>query len=148
MAPHHTDTDGWIVVDIPGNQCFGCGPDNPHGLRLRFRPVDAHTIEAPYCADEHLCGAPQIVHGGIQAVMLDEVMAMAVQTAYPDEHPTIVTADFRLEYKKPVPTGSEITIRARWERQDGRSHFVRGEIEDAEGQLLTRAEARWVDLDA
>lgn len=141
------DEDGWIVYSGPENHCFGCSPHNPRGLRMRFRAVGEHTIEAPYRAEKHLCGAPNVVHGGIQAVLLDEAMGIAAQTAYPDETAHLVTAQFRLEYKRPVATDVALIVRARWLRQEGRSDFITGEIEDEVGNVLTRADARWVRID-
>jgi len=54
-----------------------------------------------------------------------------------------VTVDFRLRYRRPVPSGTPIRIRGRFLRCEGLDYFVEGEILDAHGAALTRAEARW-----
>ena len=59
--------------------CFGCGPTNPYGMKLRFfRDGDAVvTTMQPRDGWE---GAPGIVHGGLQATLCDEVAAWTVFT--------------------------------------------------------------------
>jgi len=64
-------------VTFRGSTCFGCGADNPKGLRLRFFETD-EGVEVDYVSPPHLDGAPGIIHGGIQGTLLDEAMCMAV----------------------------------------------------------------------
>jgi acyl-coenzyme A thioesterase PaaI-like protein len=94
---------------------------------------------------EHLCGAGTVAHGGIQATLLDEAMGFATRTAVGDDQ-IIVTADFSLRYRRPVPIGEELRIRGELDRREGDHIFLRGVIVDADGQELTTAEARWKHL--
>lgn len=126
-------------------RCFGCGPANEHGLRLRFRRIAPGVVEGEYTAPEHQAGAPGVVHGGIQAVLLDETLGFA---AHADRGPgepdvDIVTVEFSLRYRRPAPTGQPLRLRGRLVRSEGRDLWVTGEIEDPQGRLLTEAEARW-----
>lgn len=141
--------------DDPNNQCFGCSPHNDRGLRLTFMRTESRTVESRYTVPEHFCGAPQVVHGGIQAAMLDEVLGYACQTAFEDpstdadlskQDLQIVTASFALKYRIPVPTGAPLVLRGVVDRVEGRNVFVNGVILDADARELTRAEARWVRL--
>ena len=54
--------------------CFGCGEDNPEGLHLQFEEQPDGAGHAVVVLGDHHSGEPGIVHGGIQATMLDEVM--------------------------------------------------------------------------
>ena len=54
-------------------RCFGCGPDNPIGLKLNF-DWDGQTASATFIPGEWHEGWPGIVHGGIVSVVLDEAM--------------------------------------------------------------------------
>ena len=76
----------WFDADHEG-RCFGCGPANPSGLKLRFYETD-DGVESEYVVPSDLDGAPGIVHGGIQATLLDEVMCM---TAYAKAGTGVVT---------------------------------------------------------
>ena len=68
------------------NTCFGCGADNPNGLGLRFFETN-EGVEVEYAVHEHHGGAPGVVHGGIQATLLDEALCM---TAYAKESTPVV----------------------------------------------------------
>ncbi len=139
-------SDEILRNDSPDNMCFGCSPHNARGLRLEFRGVGPREVESRYEAAPHLCGAPGVIHGGIQAALLDEVMGMAIHRALGDEAPWIVTVDFQLEYLRPVSTETPIVLRGRCLRSEGREHFVEGEIQDGSGNRLTVAQARWKSI--
>jgi uncharacterized protein (TIGR00369 family) len=137
-----------FVFDAPENRCFACSPHNALGLRLRFTRVDTHEIECRYSAPEHVAGAPGVIHGGIQATLLDEVLGVAADTGFPEgQAPKLVTVDFQLRYRRPAPVGEKLVLRARFLRREGRDVFVEGEIASQAGELLTRASARWRILD-
>ncbi len=87
-----------------------------------------------------------MVHGGIQAVLLDEVLGMAIHVYADDERFNIVTADFQLRYRRPVEADTPLTIR-RIARVEEPSYFLEGEIVDADGVVLTQAEARFRRVD-
>lgn len=133
-------------MDGPEDHCFGCGQRNELGLRLRFR-TSGGEVETEYVAPRHYAGAPGVVHGGIQAALLDEVQGIAVHCAVGDQA-RIVTADFRLRYRRPVPSETRLTIRGRIVRDEDPNYFTEGEITAASGDVLTQAEARWRRLDA
>lgn len=137
------DEEEWIRND---GMCFGCGQANERGLRLAFRPVPG-GVEALYEAPAYLRGPDGVVHGGVQAALLDEVLGMAahVGSGRGDEH--LVTVEFALRYRRPVPVEAAIAVRGRLVRVEGRDYFVEGEIAGADGEVLTRATARWRRID-
>jgi uncharacterized protein (TIGR00369 family) len=131
-----------IVNDWPGNPCFACSPHNPRGLQMTFVRIGPAAVEARYTADAWLAGAPGIVHGGVQAVLLDDTMAMAVRSQL-EPGAEVVTAELQLRYRRPVAVGVPLVVRARVLRREDRSFFVNGQILDEKGELLTAAQARW-----
>ncbi len=132
-----------LVNDESGNQCFGCSPYNDRGLRLMFSQNDDGTIESRIEVPGHLVGPPGTVHGGIQAVLLDEVMGMAANISLETEATLAVTAELRLKYRRPVPVGQTLLVRGRLVRTADSSMFVSGEILGPEQDVLTEAEARF-----
>ena len=56
--------------------CFGCGKDNPIGLKLNFE-WDGKTAKAEFTPNEFYQGWPGIIHGGIIACILDEAISYA-----------------------------------------------------------------------
>ena len=75
--------------------------------------------------------------------MLDEVLGVAAHACIDDEELEIVTAEFRLNYRRPAPVGRPLVVRGRLLRSDGRDVYLEGEIIGEGGQTLTTAEARW-----
>ncbi|MBM2832118.1 MAG: tRNA threonylcarbamoyl adenosine modification protein YeaZ [Dehalococcoidia bacterium] len=55
-------------------KCFGCGKDNPAGLKLSFS-WDGEKAEADFTPGELHQGWPGIMHGGLICCLLDEAMA-------------------------------------------------------------------------
>jgi uncharacterized protein (TIGR00369 family) len=132
-----------FTIDDPDNQCFGCSPHNARGMQMRFRKVGEGVVESHHKVAEHLAGVPGVVHGGIQAVLLDEAMGVAIQHGAGIQELDVVTAEFKLRYRRPVPSGQPLIVRAELQRSEGRDFWVEGVILDAEGERLTVAEARW-----
>jgi uncharacterized protein (TIGR00369 family) len=120
----------------PASSCIGCGTANERSLGLRF-VHRAGGVECDYVAPRDLNGAPGVVHGGIQAVMLDEAMGHAI-LAHLGTTMWSVTVDLRLRYRRPVHTEQALVLRAAVEEVEDRTVHVRGEILDESGQVLTR----------
>ena len=53
--------------------CFGCGAENPSGLRLELK-LQGDQLTAEFTPEERHEGWPGIVHGGVIATILYEVM--------------------------------------------------------------------------
>jgi uncharacterized protein (TIGR00369 family) len=123
--------------------CYGCGQKNAQGLRMSFEHLTDGSAQTVYTAADHLAGAPGVIHGGVQATLLDEVMGHAVHFADADPDLDIATVEFSLRYRRPAPVAVPLTIRARLLRAEDRDYFVSGEIVSPDGDVLTTAEARW-----
>ena len=52
--------------------CFGCGPHNPHGLRLKFER-EGDCVRTRFTLGAGYDGPPGILHGGLQAMIADEI---------------------------------------------------------------------------
>lgn len=129
----------WFDADHEG-RCFGCGPANPSGLKLRFYETD-DGVESEYVVPSDLDGAPGIVHGGIQATLLDEVMCM---TAYAKAGTGVVTGELTVRYLRPAPSGAPLLLAGRITETRGNSFFIAGSIRLADGgEELTHARGRF-----
>ena len=54
----------------PKSMCFGCGPANADGLRLKSLRID-NGLEARIKIDSKFCAFPGIVNGGIISTLMD-----------------------------------------------------------------------------
>ncbi len=89
--------------------CIGCSPSNPAGMRLRFRR-EGQEIVGKYAVPSRFTGAPQLAHGGILALLLDEYSCAA---AYFLKGKLVVTGSLEIRYERPAPIDEELQIRAR-----------------------------------
>lgn len=136
-----------VVWDDADNFCFGCSPHNERGLQLRCTRTGERSVELRFAAPPHLSGPRGVVHGGIQATLLDEALGMAARLACAaDGDVRLMTAAFELRYRRPVPVGGTVVIRGELVRREGRNLYLEGRIESGEGELLTEASARWVRM--
>lgn len=132
-----------LLPPNPTNYCFGCGGANPRGMQLTFEQDDqAQRIRGKFRLGAEYQGGKGFVHGGIIAMLLDEVMAKVSRFA--QDH--AVTAEMTVEYRKPVPVGEEIVVEG-WEvERDGRVRNREGEIRSASGVVLARGRGRFIEI--
>lgn len=133
------------------DQCFGCGAGNEAGLRMTYDVTGRGTVRSSYTVPTPYAGAPGVVHGGIQATLLDEVGGFAVRALVAELHGTVrplVTAEFQLRYRRPVPTETELVLVGEVVDFDGRDATVEARIVTPDDDRATVASSRWVLLDA
>jgi uncharacterized protein (TIGR00369 family) len=125
----------------PTNKCFGCGGDNPSGMKLTFEQDNVNRrIIGRFVLGERYQGGGGFGHGGIIAVLLDEAMGKVCRF----REVRAVTAELTVEYLKPVNVQQEIIVEGRETEQKGRNIFMSGEIRDTAGTVLARGKARFV----
>jgi uncharacterized protein (TIGR00369 family) len=129
---------------LPANRCFGCGPANKHGLKLRFAlDYAAGTSTAKVKLAQRFEGPPGHVHGGIIATLMDEAMGKVNKI-----HDVVaMTRHMEIDYLRPCPLGQPLTVTGGFLRRDGRKIFLHGEIHDAAGKLLVRAKGLFIVID-
>jgi uncharacterized protein (TIGR00369 family) len=130
-----------VLAPNPANHCFGCGGGNDFGMKLTFE-VNRETGRASgrFLLGPRYGGGAGFVHGGVIAVLLDEVMGKISKLS----EERAVTAELNIEYRKPVPTDREIVVSGWQEGEKGRNRFRIGEIHDVQGNLLARGRGRFV----
>lgn len=95
-----------VIDDAMGyRQCFGCGQDNPIGLKLNFQQ-DGKTARAEFTPTEFYQGWPGLVHGGIIVCLLDEAMGWVV--LFEGIH--CVTAEIQVKLRRPASIGEPLRI--------------------------------------
>jgi len=101
----------------PANRCFGCGPANEMGLRIRSF-VEGDALVAEWRAQEHHQAFPGILNGGIAGALLDchsnwTAAYHLMKQRGADSPPCTVTADFHVILKRPTPMEVPMMLRAR-----------------------------------
>lgn len=134
---------------MAGYNCFGCAPDNPVGLHLEFYE-DGDDIVTQWEPSANYQGWSGIIHGGIQALLLDEVCGWVVsrklQTAG-------VTMTMETRYVKPVSSDNKVlTLRAHVRKEEGsgaapcppsRTAVIDASLLDENGRVCTQAVCKY-----
>jgi uncharacterized protein (TIGR00369 family) len=132
-----------VLEPNPANNCFGCGGANEFGMKLAFElDQEARRCSGNFVLGPRFAGGAGFAHGGIIAVLLDEVMGKISKLT----EERAVTAELNIEYRKPVPVNEEIVVSGWQEEEKGRNRFRVGEIHDTRGNLLARGRGRFVVL--
>jgi acyl-coenzyme A thioesterase PaaI-like protein len=84
-------------------------------------------------------GPPGLVHGGVSALVLDQVLGEAAAVGGSPG----MTGRLTVHYRRPTPLG-DLTVSARLESSEGRKAIVKGELRDAHGQVTVEAEGLFI----
>ena len=125
----------------PSNRCFGCGPANEKGLRIKSFPRGDEVV-AEFRPEPHHEAYPGAVNGGILGALLDchsnwaatWALMKARNSAAP---PCTVTADFHVVLKRPTPSNTVLTLRAKVVELSGDRAIVEATVEADEKVTAT-----------
>jgi len=101
----------------PRTRCFGCGPANEKGLRIKSRP-DGEDVVCDWTPEPHHEAFPDVLNGGIVGCLFDchsnwaaafHLMNRAGQKA----PPCTVTSEFHVRLRRPTPTSGPVHLVAR-----------------------------------
>lgn len=127
------------------HSCFVCGDSNAIGLNLRFE-TDGHVVRTRFTPRPEHIGFKQVVHGGIIATLLDEIMVWAclAQTrrfAY--------CAELTLRYLNPLRPGEETVATGELavNRRD-KIFEARADLKDAMGKIFATATGKYLPVKA
>ncbi|HET7587727.1 MAG TPA: PaaI family thioesterase [Gammaproteobacteria bacterium] len=101
----------------PHNACFGCGPSNEKGLRIRSFP-EGDEVVAEWRPASHHEAFPGVLNGGIIGSLLDchsnwTAAWSLMRRAGEERPPCTVTADYSIKLLRPTPTDQPLHLRAR-----------------------------------
>ncbi len=104
----------------PESICFGCGPANVKGLRIKSFPAadDPETIVCDWTPEKHHEAFDGFVSGGIIGTLLDchcnwTAAYHLMRQNGADRPPFTVTAEYLIKMRKPTPSDAPVHLRAR-----------------------------------
>lgn len=116
--------------------CFGCSPHNPMGLHLDFYS-DGIKLFAKWVPDKSFEGYDNVIHGGIQATLMDEIASWFI---YAMLDTAGVTSKLDVQYHKPLyVSGGEVRIEAELEKQTRKSAHIKTQIINSTGVVCSSA---------
>jgi len=99
----------------PDGRCFGCGPANPGGLRIRSFEADDGTVVADWAARPEHEAFYGFVNGGILGALIDchsnwTAIAALVARDGLEVAPSTVTAELAVRFRRPTPSGTPVRL--------------------------------------
>jgi uncharacterized protein (TIGR00369 family) len=125
------------------HSCFVCGESNPIGFNLRFE-TDGKIITARFVARREHAGFQEVVHGGLIATLLDEVMvwACAVSTrrfAY--------CAELKVRFLQPLRPGEPAIVSAQLAaNRKNRIFEAEGSLKNEKGVTLATSTGKYLPI--
>lgn len=128
-----------------GYNCFGCCPTNPQGLQMEFQ-MEGDEMVSYWQPVEAFQGWNNVLHGGIQATLMDEIGSWF---AIVSGKTSGVTIHLNVKYRKPVPTDKgAIKLVAGLKEMHGKIMEVYVKLFDPAGVLCSEALASYFMFDA
>jgi acyl-coenzyme A thioesterase PaaI-like protein len=119
-------------IHAPTTTCFGCGPANHQGLRIRTF-IEGDIGVCRFQAEKHHESFPGAISGGIIGSLFDchcnwTAAHHLMQANGLDHPPCTVTAEYTVSFKAPTPSADPVEIRARVEDASLRRATVTAEM--------------------
>ena len=115
--------------------CVACSSANACGLGLRYVRTGDSSVEATFNCKADYEGYPNVVHGGIVALLVDSAMMNCLFAA----GRVAMTAQLTIRYHEPVLIGHTARIRAQIRRSTGRFHLLEATIVQDDNAKVTAA---------
>jgi acyl-coenzyme A thioesterase PaaI-like protein len=131
----------------PRSICFGCGPANARGLRIRSFP-EGDGLVAVWTAEAHHQAFDGTINGGIIGALFDchcnwtaaHHLMHAAGAAAP---PATVTAEYAVRFRRPTPSGRPLTLRSHVVGAEGDRATIEATVE-ADGVVTATCRATFV----
>lgn len=131
----------------PSHGCFCCSSHNPIGLKLEFWFDDERgTVGTQWLPSENFQGYHDVLHGGIQSTLMDEVASWCI---YILAGTAGVTSKMEVAYKKPVQISNGMgSVVGRMEKMEKRLAIVKTELFDGKGILCSTGQITYFTYSA
>jgi acyl-coenzyme A thioesterase PaaI-like protein len=116
----------------PRNACFGCGPANKKGLRIKSR-VEGDEVVCDWMPERHHEAFEGMLNGGIVGALLDchcnwTAAWHLMKARGEDTPPCTVTAEYHVKLRRPTPSTKPVRLRARVVEATEDRAVVEGEL--------------------
>jgi acyl-coenzyme A thioesterase PaaI-like protein len=128
---------------LKGYFCFGCSPHNEAGLKMVFYE-DGEEVTSAWEPDAHFQGFHDVLHGGIQSTMIDEIASWLV---FIKLDTTGVTYRLNVRYRVPVHLSKgTVTLKARLKELRRNIATIQVDLYDGEGIRCSEGEVEYFTM--
>jgi len=125
--------------------CFVCGLKNRFGLKASFYETDKNELITIFEPKQIHQGYPGRLHGGIAAAVLDETIGRNINMGR-EEQLWVVTVEFNIKFKKPIPLDRKIKAVTRLTKENKRFFEGSGEIILPDGNIAATGKGRYLKM--
>lgn len=126
--------------DAASRHCYACGDENERGLHMHVDlDHERHEAHSVVTLGPDLQGWDGVAHGGVVSTLMDEVLCYSLGERRP-----VFTVELTVRYKRAVPLGKPLTVRARRTLVRGRLMQAEGELSGPDGELLATAQGKFL----
>lgn len=127
--------DTVIKKQLNAHHCYVCGTKDDDGLHVSFYELKSERLLGVYHPKSAHGGYPGVLHGGVTASLLDEVMARSFQIKHED--PWGMTANLNIRYLKKIPM-IETLYAVGWVVEDkSKMFYAKGYLTDGKTVFAT-----------
>jgi len=131
-----------LIKQPNSHMCFVCGMENSIGLKLTFYEDGDHQVTTTFTPRDEHQGYPGVLHGGIAAAVLDEVLGrVAIGRGV-----WLMTARMELRYRRMIPVGQPLIVVGRVLRETRRLLEAQGDLLLADGTVAATATAAYLPV--
>ena len=104
--------------------CFGCSPDNPHGLKIDFT-INDNIVLGEFVSHIYHMGPPDTVHGGIIATLIDESISFFGRAVLKED---VRTVRVEIVFRNQAPIGERMWVEARLQEEKSRKLIITARV--------------------
>ncbi len=125
---------------MESHNCFGCSPNTHSGLKMEFYEEGDYLI-SEWDPANRFGGYEKMLHGGIQATLMDELASWCVQVKLKTAG---VTASMNVRYRNPVFIDEgKLIIKAQIVKTNHNIVTLKTELFNSEKELCCEAELKY-----
>ena len=125
------------------HSCFVCGESNPFGLKLRFE-TDGHIVQTRFVPRAEHIGFKGVVHGGLTATVLDEIMVWAC--AVPTRKFSYC-AELTVRYLQTLAPGVEVIVTSELvANRKNRLYEAKAVVRNAANMIFAEATGKYLPV--
>jgi acyl-coenzyme A thioesterase PaaI-like protein len=121
--------DGEKQIHVP--YCFGCSPNNPHGLKINFTIKD-NIVIGEFTSQTYHMGPPDGVHGGIIATLIDESISFFGRGVLKED---VRTMRVEIVFRNQAPIGERMWVEAHLQEEKSRKLIITAQVYTAKNTI-------------
>lgn len=127
-----------------GNVLDQGAPPFTQWLKPKLLSVAPHSFEMEITVRKEMTNPLGLLHGGVQAAMLDEVIGMTVAAL--DKPNPAVSINLAVDFLGKAKLGDQVVVRSEVVRQGRQIINVTGELRHTDGKLIAKAMSNMLQI--